>query len=304
MDIKGFPALIVGVVVALVLVGACLPAFNDVTTFDATNDYGTMAKAPSSGTEVITASVDTDTNKLVISVDSTDQSDAIVDYRSGVSIPLIYSDMFVVYSLGDMSSIRLGHISDTTGKLVMVTNIKEITITLNDSTATMSYTLNTDSTGTYTHSFNWLFYPYVDGGYSILNKGLITSPVTLYYNDLDNIYGVNWVYSTGDIWFSFHGDTVKYGLSDTITANVNSTEYAQDVNGFSVTSSSTGYTFDVPLDDSTYTVNPAYFIVPYSVSGPVFGATPAIVAIMGILPLLIVAGLVTGAIVWFISRKG
>lgn len=300
MDIKAFPALIVGVVVALVLAGATLPIWAH-----------TLAKE------------DTFTNKGYFYVDSVTGEDSInyhfengVFSINGVEVPApsdsTYPDGLTVFFTEhitvrmDQGTIRIkGQVNQA---------CSAIDLTATEGTITGTYTYGSGPT---TSTANWTYTKFV-GMVTTDTDRVMSQPVPQYVHKdsiIDttgftrapniNEYYVISVYGSIENGIEVNLYTQGAGAPVTLVTvsdiKVNYTE----VNGYEDLYKVDNITFTLTKDDKTDNVTYSIYTVPSEVtaerSAPMDGATGALVAII---PLLMVAGLVTGAVVWFINRKG
>lgn len=311
MDVKAFPALIVGVVVALVLAGAVLPVFAETTsatdTFDnSKNSIAYYDLVDLSGDNSINIFWDhTKPTKITVNDVEFDLPD-VTNYINGVS--LIVSDgmalryyvqsgaRYYVQSIGVGTAGAYGYASTV--------NNTDVSITLDSDGWT--YNKTTPVTAPLTGS---VFVISDSGDY------VMKTPDSSAYVLEDSITSALGVTVISGTW-------VIMGWNANTGANITPSEYYPP-DGYTITNAVIDsaevnnyeglYTLDkvtftaTNAEDDTIsaTVTYSYFIVPSEVTAEksVHPDGPLTV-ILNVLPLLAIAGLVTGAVVWFINRKG
>lgn len=195
---------------------------------------------------------------------------------------------------------------DSDGAIIGYGTWENISITINGDMMTYTSSVN-DINVTKEVVNEWAFYRYNVGNYRMLDY--IAAPATVYVNDLNQVYGSNYINTTGE-FFTFNGTDVKiYKTSDTVTsmrettASVTTTDVMNNVQSFVVDPSrevSSSFKFVTDNNGTPYDVFPFYFIVPTEV----YGQTESNIAVAGILtvlPLLIVVA-VLGSFVYYRSR--
>ncbi len=306
MDIKGFPALIVGVVVALVLAGATLPIWADTLATEDTfkNDGLFYMDKIDADTEIIGEWDPTDPTNITI-------NDNVIALPQSSTFPLTliaYDDWGLRY-LGTMSggapSVTLFDDAYSTRLTVSTESTDPFTIAISGGTASFS-----DGVDTVEKTFT--------EGFIISNTG----PYVMKKGNTDAyLNGDSIIYSTGRSGglSSLTSNTVSIHLDGTIDDGVNVNMVypgnyttsnisvnATEINGYKDLYAFTSVTFTV-ADTSEHTANATYsqVIVPYEITAErAVSMSGPLGVLVGVLPLLIVAGLVTGAVVWFINRKG
>lgn len=286
MDVKAFPALIVGVVVALVLFGATLPAWGDInddmiTTY--TNTGGTRATMLDlSGTHTIIS------NGTTITIDGGDPI-TVVNYNLALASDQINGRRFG-------NSIQWGSPNGAT-------IAGDIDLTITD--GMINGTLTSIASGTvYTFTnakINYMAYPDNAGAYTmvfsdnVLRSIYLTDPETQFYS-------ANFLNTTGQ-WFSYYNGVLTVGgqINDTMTFTGEKVDYDTTVYRYTISQDDIVFTVDNAGED--YTVHPYICVVPYEVHGMATQTNHIVATLLSILPLLIGAGLVLGAVAWFIVRK-
>lgn len=307
MDIKAFPALIVGVVVALVLAGATLPIWADtLATEDTFTNEGYYRMAEYDNTASFTAKWDhTDPNKFTIDGVTYDlpttQQSIDLNLMCGQSFFLRYnqfSGYAYVQTYGD--TIGGSYIARSDNNQDMDVTVSAGSITFDNgggSPKTVSYTEMYAINGT----GDYVLKKPTDRAYMLGDSEIIAIGHSSYNID---------TYLTGTIDDGFirdyrspsnpGGDVTNFTFGDVVIDDTEITGYNNLYGLLKLTWTATN-------NDTSTTYDTIYsqFLVPYevtaersvSMSGPLG-------VLVGVLPLLIVAGLVTGAVVWFINRKG
>lgn len=311
MDIKGFPALIVGVVVALVLAGAVLPVFAETTsaTDTFTNDgYYRMSAF--------------DGDSYTIEWDKTKPTTLTfngIDYemRDIITVKDTYFTIFA--SDGAYMRVAINSANNMivqshnySGNALLALDSSNSTLTtfsvsIDSDSITVSRTA--DSTITVDTAYSeWIYVFDDEGNYIMKNKDksayvmdeniIILAGVTSVQTSPATPVGV---YGHGTIT-----DLViesAYPDDDTVYSNlvVNSSE----VSAYEGLNQVSTITFDMTRDETTTPATYSYYLVPYEVTAEkAVHPDGALSVMLNVLPLLAIAGLVTGAVVWFISRKG
>lgn len=298
MDVKAFPALIVGVVVALVLAGAVLPVFAETTsatdTFTNKGRYYVTTEIEDEVT--ITMDYDVENNVKSWYVD-----DVLLEYDrlSGpefVSSPTVAgTDNFIFRTDG-----RYRGLASSTGASDYTLSVTNDSITLGSYVGNaplfIASTEKTDSIMRYSPDTDM----YILGDSQIIGAGYTNVAISAENNT--------------NVVISFTG-TIKDGVD----VNVYNTSYpctisnvqinANDINGYEDLYTFQSVTFDVTYNDGTddYVTPCTYSMVvlPSEVTAEKTVHPDGPLSVMlNVLPLLAIAGLVTGAVVWFINRKG
>lgn len=304
MDIKGFSALIVGVVVALVLAGATLPVFanaSDETKTIFNNSYNRYSQLLEDDIDNFTMTVTWDVNTTKATVTIGDNEP--YDYNmSSTRVPLINTE----HGMLNANKANARGILNYDGSATTI-NITSGPITIEVSNGVVTLTDSATTPNTYTWDVGaWLFYPDNDGNYTAVNA-TTDKESPIYLNSIDDLYFAT-VINTDTLGFvSGHGAECKfYNVTDTPTYSM-SLLTSEELTGYTNVIKTTIGDYVISTDAGTNAddtpFNPFIVMVPRSIDG----YTPmnsALNIIMQILPLLAIAGLVTGAVVWFINRKG
>lgn len=306
MDIKGFPALIVGVVVALVLAGAVLPVFAETTS--ATNVLNNREQALYP-IEKITPDMeyklvwDTSTPGYV-TINDTDQ----VEIKPGSIICAV--DSFVIRCGTEGTRYYLQSVGGSLSVYVSVANKAGVlTIENNAGTLTITSDFVSDTDVTKTIEFSELYAVYPNGSYVMKSpeqRAFMKEDSEIYALGLTTMDGVwnNAIQIVGNL----DSVTVTQVFPDpaTYTFDNVSINYSECTN-YKDTFLLDSITFDA-TNISTSNVTPctySYFVVPAEITAEkAVHPDGALAVMLNVLPLLAIAGLVTGAVVWFVVRKG
>lgn len=312
MDIKGFPALIVGVVVAVVLFGALLPGFTGASVGAGTEITKTNDGTGHTFKEMVPGDVLSCVSDYTVSPRTdtwTLNGETVLNEGiTGLTWDwgLISDAYYLMVNANDNASIGSGTAITSTpgtptyyGKGTAVSNAV-FTWTMNED-KTLTYLKTTDGVdGTptvYNSTWAYVVASIEDGAY--MSAQVTTNSYYAKLGDKDIILAGN--YTTGDL------DTGYYYGKDGVLTVVNSS-YTGTVNFEQELSDGTTDIYDtlvtVSITDGTDTeqFSPYRALVPYEVEG--HASSGALYTLLQILPLLIGAGLVVGAVGWFITRKG
>lgn len=280
---------IIGVIIAaaisVVIIGSVLMvAIDDNIILRQKNDYGSVAEYSNVDW---TAEFTITGSDITWIVDSVEQSSYEMD-RNG-RVYLVMSDSTYLYYdmvIGSTpSSIGISYINDE-GKAVTISGIVSCTISASNGTITYTPILSGSTVSSIVKPYNWIFVAKDAGDYRTLNLSNYGS-ASLVFNNVDQIYGVNYVSTTGNIWFSFNGERVKYGLDD-LTMNISTEQLGENVFSSVVNTSNSDWNFIVDNNGEDYTVNPYVWIVPYEVSGTASGVPPSVKNIIGAIPIMLI----------------
>lgn len=311
MDIKAFPALIVGVVVALVLAGATLPIWADTLATEDTftnEGYFYLDKLKSTDETEHTISW-ASTNNKILTIDGVDMDVTTWGLSSYQQVTVFATETDLI-RLG-VTSVGFGlqwiQIRGATISYASASSNFDATI----SGGTASIMLDTESDPrilTYTEAY----FIQPDKSDYVMKK----SNESAYMNSDSPIY------SLGYTSLSYGGGNDNAVLK--ITGNVESVniQAVRQSSAYEVAFSNividhtavSNYLDLYKFDKITFTATEndtanaciySYVIVPTEITADrsVSMAGPLGV-LVGVIPLLMVAGLVTGAVVWFINRKG
>lgn len=318
MKITGFPALVVSVVVALVVFGAVIPIFADTTQASDTytnEGYFRMSHYDATTDHTLTWTYE---EPNVVTVDNVKVP---IDYNvaSGQTSIVIDTNFIVRYftdSAGVVSGVSyLAGVSGT--KVATVANNETATFTFTSGTMAADVGSYTGLTNTYTD----IYLPTLDGPFTMKK-----ADIDAYMNGDSEIvaYGTTRINSsTGligapGVGLAFNGsiDDGATGFvwrnSDVATLSnikVNGTEVSSHIDLYMFDSITATATYTETVDDETVTTDTLvtynYVLVPYEVTAErAVHPDATLTAILDMLPFIIGAGLVVGAVAWFITRKG
>lgn len=293
MDPKRVVALVIGASVMVLLFSAVLvPITNsadNTLTVKNTNDYGVYASAMNEDLDITIGINADDSTKWDFTVNG-----VTINYPVNTSVtnPVLLTDTFQVL-LSDGIIIAYNSNARFTGQT-------EFTATLSNDVLSGSST-----NGTTPHTFTdipytWAFYAAEKGDYRAVYL-LNNETETVYYTDINEVYGSNFVFTTNK-YYSFHGETVTYYAASatptTITANINADKVNGTVDMYSFDVKRTGgdYTFTVDNNGTDYTVNPWVYIVPYTVTSDALPTSDIISQLVGIIPIVVILGIVVGIV--------
>ena len=296
MNVGKIPAVVVGVMVAIAIVGATMPIWADtLATEDTFNNAGRFYVTDTIDSDTtITMDYDIDNNVRSWYIDGVQlEYNVIPDGPEYVQTPTVTGSDNVVYRTDG----RARGIETSTGASDYTLTVTSESITHGNkvSNAPLFVASTSETNQVMRYGPNSDVYLLGDSkiiacGYTTLNvsEGVNTNAVISFTGSIDD--GVN---------ISVYDSTYTFTVSN-VTIN------KQEINGYNdlykfqsvtfTTTSSDGLT-----TDCTYSV----IVVPDSVTAErsVYMGGP-LGALVGIIPLLIVAGLVVGAVAWFVSRKG
>lgn len=291
--------LTLGVILAGSLLMPVLADAQNSLTVTNTNDYGIFASAGADEALTITCSInEEDSSKWDWTV-------------NGVTIqyPVIATDYKPVLMT---DSINVG--IDNDGDMIIATNTNGrftgqtiLSLTLEDGVLTGTSSAGGSSPHSYNLTYDWAFYASESGDYRSFYL-LATQDIDVYYTDINDIYGSNFVFTTNK-FYSFHGADVKYfatsGTATEISATVNADAVrgTQNMKVIDLARNSGDYTFVIDNSGTDYTVHPWMFIVPYSVTSDALANPGAISALYGAIPVLFIVGLVVAALGAISLRK-
>lgn len=308
MDIKAFPALIVGVVVALVLAGAVLPVFAETTS--ATDKF-------------------TNKGAFFVEIDPTDTY--TIKYDKAVDLGVVYINdkaLNVPFSTGytilaiDNAILRLQSGDNTVqykGDGHYITGILKLDITV--ANGAISGIFQTGTSGGVDSAWP-------DTAYT---TAFIASPdpqdyVMTEYNTVAKMNGDSIIKAFGQTQLNTTSNpqlaiiSITGNIDDGVNVSVLNSSTGAVIEGAEVSDLQinhtavnnyinlydlTSITFKVTYDSTVTAVTYSAYVVPSEVTAEksVHPDGPLTV-ILNVLPLLAIAGLVTGAVVWFINRKG
>ena len=281
MDIKTITVALVAVMVGAVVFGATLPIWSDleeeqITTY--TNNptgYTRASLLDLSGTHTLSSTGE------VLTIDGEVKS--IANYSVGIA-----SDGFNGRRFGSYIQYSTLEHGSSGGSM-------EITIIDGIVNGTVAGTTYTD------YKINYLAYPDPNGKYSMVFSD--TTNRSVYLNDpKTDFYTANFISTTVE-WFSYYDGvlTVDGSINDTMTFSGQKVDYDTSVYRYNINQDD--ITFIIDNDGEDYTVHPYVCVVPYQVYGMASAETHMVFDVLEIIPLMMVLGLLIGAIGWVISRK-
>lgn len=303
MDIKTIPAVIVGVMVALVLVGATMPIWADTLATEDTfknEGYYNMVYAETDGE--LTAFWD-HTKPHQITINGTDI--ALPENPPSFNLTIIAGDDWVVRYAGGNNVSVWGSSGGAIG--ASVENSTDLTITASSGSMTATNTATTPDTKTL--SYTSIYYVSDDGLYVMKDQNtrayvLKDSPIHaigMTYLGAPISTSVQCIFD-GTVGDGITGEVNRAGEGATITDITLDSSTVNNYNDLysigSITATVTNTSGSVDVNYSVYMV-PAEITADRSVS-----MSGALGALVSIIPLLIIAGLVIGAVTWFMLRKG
>lgn len=292
MDVKN---LIMGVIAlslgAVMIAGALLPAVASASDDQHeyyNNSVGQYSKVINEPV-TINYTYDSDSNLITYSVNGVDQS-LMPNYND-----MIFATSHATFkvTLSAQNSSYILWLDDTQGSR-RVDNPKSVSAEINIDSVTATVVKSDNNTESFTVGINWGFYAVTNGDYRA-----VWSPYNVYINDINQVYSVNWLNTTSQ-FFSIHGESVIYGGGDaTVNYNLTPVSGVIDVSKFA----NGDFTITVDNGGTPYTGAPFNVIVPVEIIGDKSGFSDVISNMFGVLPIVVVAGLVMAGIYIFISRK-
>lgn len=295
MSLSDFPKAVVGIVVAVLIVSAlAIPVisnYSDSTYVAYNNSSGHLAKI-----------IDDD---VTVTFDSgTVTVDGVAVAVTSNAKPFVISDTVTIGWQTDYANIY-GLVSGTLSK---VYNIKSMTISIDASEHTIacsSITYTEGHTGASTvtlDTYTWAFVQENTGGYEVLNGSRTgASTENVYVASIDNIYSFS--VNSSDA-YSLHGATVKHNgqVDEDVTATItlSSIPGISGVMSFVYTNNTTTSKIIISDDDTDLSLGD--IIVPNKVTGE---KTDQVTfrTILNIVPLLLVVGIVIGAVSLITIKK-
>lgn len=291
---------IIAAVIAVVIIGSVLMvAIDDNVILRKNNDYGSVAEY----TDVDWTAEFTVTDSGVSwVVDGVEQSSYEMD-KDGRVYLVIADSTYFYYDLvsGSVpSSVGISYINDE-GKAFTALGIVSCTISASNGTITYTPILVDTAVDPIVKSYDWVFVAKDVGDYRTLNLANYGS-ASLVFNNIDQIYGVNYVSTTGNVWFSFNGDRVKYGLED-VTMDITMEQIGENVYRSVVKTSGSDWQFVVDNGGEDYSVSPFVWIVPYEVSGTALGIPSSVENIIGAIPVIVIVAVLLAIIAAFFRTR-
>lgn len=179
------------------------------------------------------------------------------------------------------------------GSSHIIQNIKSLTVSASDGTSSLNWVTSSNANGSAELDYSWGFY-----ATSVGDHRAIFGSETIYYHDIEDIYGSYW-HSSGTAFVTFNGENAKYN-GNLATVQYNSSPVNGVIDVYSTTLnefSSTGIVVSYHGVDSGAVVT----IVPDKVVGDKANYSDTISTLLSILPILAVVSLL-GAIVFYFRR--
>lgn len=312
IDIKAAVVAVVAFVVAIILVTCVLvPIINDSTSAEITRvnsgDRFALVSTENATTHTITAARTGNATTLALDTDT-----AIKMPKNNT--PLIYGDdwMVMIYKNGNIEYI----VGDGTGNKMLTPDTGDYSISMTISVPTGTFSATEYSASAFSDN-DTIAYPNPTGTYVLTSRPYLLPDSTIYMAYYGQLNG------TG-------GNTVTIGYigtgsASTLASNVSEISPVSDP-AYDITDSTVNVSINeistvavqlgsvsvvTEWDDSgtakgTTTANVQYVLAPQTVTyeNPNYDDNGAINAIIGIIPLLVVVGIVLGAITWVTMIKG
>lgn len=141
---------------------------------------------------------------------------------------------------------------------------------------------------TYTYAYTWLYYYAPDGEYSLMDS----TNTTRYVKSI-NDYTASGLYASGEndcYYFVKNGEVTAEGYDATVDYTLTPVEGTTDIYTITLT---------INVDDESF--SPYVVLVPLTVTG--HADSGAIYDMLGVIPILIIAGLIVGIAATVISRR-
>lgn len=298
-------AMVITAAVAIIMVGSLLmPIINDAIDDSKVyynNEYGPYAQVVDG--ESVTINISTTIGTAGTTTYTVNGESVIVPQGPRAILIAENLTVFQNYSNG----IAINGV-DSNGDLISSNaNWSNASITIDGNTISYTATLD-DATISKVVVNEWAFYRSNEGDYRIID--FVGSSVTVYVNDLTQVYGSNRIGTTGE-FFRFNGTDVKIsksvdGVTTTrnATATVQTTDVMDDVISFKVDPSretSSSFKFITDNNGEDYDVYPYYMIVPASVYGQT-ETNAAYAGVLAVLPILVICGIMVAVVATFRSK--
>lgn len=302
MNIKDIPVIIVSVIVALTMISSILVPIivsaDENTKVYYNNNFGPYAQVVED--DSITLNISTTVGTAGTTIYTVDGES--VSVPQGPRAILIAENLIVFQNYSN--GIAINGV-DLNGDLISSNaNWSNVSITIDGNNISYTATIN-DATVSKDVVNEWAFYRSNEGDYRIID--FISSSVTVYVNDLTQVYGSNRIGTTNE-FFRFNGTDVKIsklaeGVTTTrdATATVQTTDVMNDVISFNVDSSretSSSFKFITDNNGEDYEVYPYYMIVPVSVYGQT-DTNILVSTLLSMLPILLSIAVIVGTIAYF-----
>ena len=295
MNVNKLTLWIVGLVIgATLFAGILLPTVNsitDKTIIEYNNAVGAYAKAPSSNEVVFEFTNDIDTGVYTWVV-----NDEIVYNGQTDTIGLLYADGYCLMG-GQDKGAWLTHGDVGVGYYGQVS---KATLTYSDNHLTGEILTSWGgSPATYPVDapVDWLFYANTTGDYRNMH---ITEDSKIYLNDVNQMYGTNWIVTTISM-YSFHGlDVKEWVVGESAPNEIKATAQltpADNKGVYELTLKTVNSDYSIIVDNSgeDYTVSPWNVIVPAKVIGEKMTNGIVYNALFGVIPLMVLVMLIVYA---------
>lgn len=263
--------LVVGLTVGvLLMVGLVVPVTNDgvdASVEEFNNSDGIYAAAPT--TETVTFDFKYVDGAPVWSING-----ETVEIQTGILL-LTSSYIFTVDPTGTPMARFIG---DGYGRQ---DNVTVFNGTLSNGTITGSFT---GANGNYniSRAYDWAFYAANSGEWRSININ-DSQEHLVYVSSVNDIYTGNYDF-TNSTFFIGHGETVRLGNGNKVTANIatNPVDGVTGVYSINLGTNTDGYTYTV----GDYTTHPYFFIVPAEVTGELVEGGSVYAALLKVIPIL------------------
>ena len=304
MDVKAIPALIVGVMVAVVMVGAVLPVFAETTDPDTTFiNAGYYDMVYTKTDSIMLYWTYTDPTHITINDNVMDMPQTV----NGQPRTILCGDNWVIRCVvlsGGTYGLDYYTDGDTLGASVPGTSTWNLTA--NNGELSITNQNNVTKTNTYTY-----MYCISEDGPLVMKNA--TTPayikgdsVVYAMGTTNNVWSGTNVYLkiTGNIDDGITASVFGYTGDDAVTVTNTSVNYSE-VNGYDDLYTISDITVTVSNGDTTKQITYSYYIVPDQVTAEKSVHPDAVLStLINLLPLIAVAGLLLGGIAWVMFRKG
>lgn len=282
--------LLIGVAVAVLMVGTVLaPVISDAsdgqrTIFNnATGQYSSIVD---------------DSLEISYTFDSENKTYEYIANGENVSLKPGQDVIFVT----DTCLFKMGVINNPSNYIVyydgsshIIHNIKSLTVSASGSTSSLNWVTSANINGSAELGYSWGFY-----ATSVGDHRAIIGNETIYYHDIDDIYGSYW-YGTGSAFVTYNGENAIYN-GNPATIEYNSSPVNGVIDVYSTTISENSLTgIAVSYDDVDIGTNVA--IVPDKVIGDKSEHSDSIVAILSTIVPICIAAIVAAVAVAIVARR-
>ena len=294
MDVKAIPALIVGVMVAVVMVGAVLPVFADTTqAYDTFTNEGYFRVDSTDGD--FSFSWDYDNPNDFVFGDKT----LTFDNPAGFDVSVTMSDAFFIRV--DKNNATVYFNGDGAGNIIANSTNKTLTVSRSGSTVSAT---NGVTTKTITDS-SVIYFMSETGDWVMKNAN---KPAYMLADSM--IFARGYSTLTGPVYTPvlIKGDTESVTITATnedVTSITDIVIHTDEINSYVGLYSLDKITFTATANATDNTITFNYFVVPYEVTAERAVHTEGPLTILiNVLPLMAVAGLLLGGVAWFVWKKG